>query len=94
MGDLIMLGYSEQVSVSIISLAVAFCIYFLLSLQKVPLQLYGLLSGLVFIHNYYLINHSLISILLFLYITMDYAYRLKARDFNIYIIANLFYYLY
>lgn len=86
---LTILGYSEHLSLSIISFAVALGIYFLLSLQKVSLQLYGLLSGLIFIHGYYLINHSLITILLFLYITMDSAYRLKARDFNMYFIANL-----
>ena len=86
---LTILGYSEHLSVSIISFAVALGIYFLLSLQKAPLLLYGLLSGLIFIHSYYLMNHSLITILLFLYITMDSAFRLKARDFKIYFIANL-----
>ena len=86
---LTILGYSEHISLSIISFAVALGIYFLLSLRKVPLLLYGLLSGLIFIHGYYLINQSLITILILLYITMDSAYRLKARDFNIYFIANL-----
>lgn len=86
---LTILGYSEHISLSIISFAVALGIYFLLSLRKAPLLLNGLLSGLIFIHGYYLINHSLITILLFLYITMDSAYRLKARDFKIYFIANL-----
>ena len=83
------MGYSEDISLSIISFAVALGIYFLLSLQKAPLLIYGLLSGLIFIHSYYLMNHSVITILLFLYITMDSAFRLKARDFKIYFIANL-----
>ena len=79
----------EQVPVSIITLAVALGIYFLLSLQKVPLLLYGLLSVLIFIHNYYYIHDSLISIILIFYMTMDSAFRLKEKVFNIYIVVNL-----
>lgn len=86
---LIVLRDSEQVPVSIITLAVALCIYFLLSLQKVPLLLYGSLSVLIFIHNYYFIHDSLISIILIFYMTMDSAFRLKEKVFNIYIVANL-----
>ena len=52
---LTILGYSENIALSIISFAVALGIYFLLSLQKVLLQLYGLLSGLIIIHAHSMI---------------------------------------
>jgi signal transduction histidine kinase len=80
---------SEQIPVSIIIFAVALGIHFLLSLQKVSLLLYGLLSVLVFIHGYYLINESFFAILLLLYITIDSAFRLKEKSFKIYFIVNL-----
>ena len=80
---LMILEKSEQISVSIIIFAVVLGIYFFLSLQKMSLLLYVLLSLLIFIHGYALMNDSFFPVLLLLFMTMDSAFRLKERVFSI-----------
>ncbi|MCQ6275022.1 sensor histidine kinase [Bacillus sp. V3B] len=81
--------HSEQIALSIIVFAIAMGIYFLLSLQKMSLLLYILLSSLFFIHGYNLMNDAFFTLLLLLFMTIDSAFRLKEKFFRLYTIMNL-----
>lgn len=86
---LLIVFQSEQISLSIITFAVAVGIYFLLSIQKARLLLYTLISSIIFIHGYFLITDVSITILLLLYITIDAAFLISEKLLRIYLILNL-----
>ena len=80
---------SEAIPVSIIIFALGMGLYFLLSLQKIPLILYCSIALILFFHAILLTNDVMLSVLIIVYTMIDASFRLKAKQLVSYIIVTI-----
>ncbi|WP_235793965.1 sensor histidine kinase [Virgibacillus salidurans] len=78
-----------MVPLSIIVFAIASGIYFLLSIGKVLFPLYVILSSIIVMHGYFLLDEIALTTLLLLFITMDAAMKMKGKLLPVYLVINL-----
>lgn len=81
---------SSAPSWGIMMFSLSLAIYFLLSLQKMPLLLYLLLSIISLANGMFFTKSVFFSILILLYLMVDSAYMLKEKWFKMYISIHLF----
>ncbi len=86
----LILEESGNLSWGIIVFSVALAIYFLLSIQKIPLFLYLLLSFISFTNGLFFTNGVFFSLLALLYLMIDSAHLLKEKWFKRYAGIHLF----
>lgn len=84
----LIIQYSEHIALSLLFFAVVLSLYFFLSIQKIHVFVYYVLSFLMLLHGLLLTNESLITMLLIINIAMIAAFRFKNRSFLIYSLTN------
>ena len=75
---------NASVSISILFFAVSLGIYFFLSIRNIPLFVYIILTIIIGLHGF-LIQESVLTMLIFLSISMTAMFRLKVFNFSIYL---------
>lgn len=81
--------YSTNSWVSILCLAGAMTIFFFLSLKKVPIYVYILLSLIIFLHGLLITEGNLVTIILLVHISTMASFRLRENKLKLYILMNL-----
>lgn len=87
----LILEESNSLSWGIIVFSMALAVYFLISLQKIPLLLYLLLSTISLTNGIFFAKNIFFSILILFYLMIDSAYLLKEKWFKLYITIQLFF---
>ncbi|WP_339216124.1 histidine kinase [Ornithinibacillus sp. FSL M8-0202] len=85
----LIIQYSTNSWVSILCFAGAMAGFFFLSLKKVPIYVYILLSLIIFLHGLLIAEENLITIILLVYISMIASFRLRENKLKLYILMNL-----
>lgn len=76
--------YSEQMAYSLLLFAATLSLYFFLSIKRVHIFIYYVLSLLILFHSFWLTTENLISILLVVIVAIIAAFRLRERAFLVY----------
>lgn len=81
--------YSENIGLSIMSFSLAIGVFFFLSLQQASVYLYILISLIIVGHGIWLTEKLFITIILLLYMMIIASLRLNAKSIKLFIIFNL-----
>lgn len=86
--SLIIFQYSENVAVSTLCFAGTMAIFFFLSLKKVPVYLYIILSVVIWLHGLLFTEGTLFTVILLFYVSIMASLRLRASMLILYILMN------